>query len=170
MKLEKLLLNRRSSIIKKWRDVVIGTYPSDAQRFLRKEKNQFANPVGNLIGEEIEILYDQLVKGDDTDRISSCLDNIIRIRAVQDFKPSHAVAFVLKLKDVIRGELKGEAWVNGISDDLRTLEDRIDAAVLLAFDIYSQRRHKIYEIRVNEVKNQVGRLLKRANLTVEIPD
>ena len=49
-------------------------------------------------------------------------------------------------------------------------ENRIDDIALLAFDIYSQCRQKIYEIRVNEVKNQLGSLLKRANLTFEIPE
>ena len=170
MSLEKLLLDKRSAIIKKWRNLIVGTYPIDTQRFLKKEKDRFANPVGQTIAEDLENLYDGLVKGGDLDKLSSDLDNIIRIRAVQDFKPSQAVAFVLRLKHIIREELEGKSPRNGLAGELRAFETRIDDMALLAFDIYSQCRQKIYELRVNEVRNQVGRLLERANLTIEIPE
>ena len=170
MKLENVLAEKRSKIIKKWRNAIIETYPNETQRFIRKEKNQFSNPVGLILKEEIEILYDEVTGAGDRKRISSCLDNIIRIRAVQDFKPSQAIAFVLQLKRLIREEVKEKAPENGHSSELDTLEDRIDDTALQAFDIYSQCRQKIYEIRVNEVRNQVGRLLEKANLTCEIPE
>jgi hypothetical protein len=50
------------------------------------------------------------------------------------------------------------------------LKKRIDAAALLAFDVYSQCRQQIYDIRVKEVRNEYGRLLERANLIKEIPE
>lgn len=171
MSLEKLLLEKRSAIIGKWRDMIIGSYPSDSQRFLKKEKNRFSNPVGQTISADLERLYDRLTRGEDYDKIASCLDNIIRIRAVQDFKPSQAIGFVLQLKKLIRAELplnhQDEAE---LQNELEELEDRIENTALLAFDIYSQCRQKIYEIRIHETKNQVGRLLEKANLTVEIPE
>jgi hypothetical protein len=170
MKLENLLSKKRSNIIKKWREVIVGSYPSGTQRFFRKEKDQFANPVGHVVDKAIEALYDEIIKDGDSDKIASCLDSIIRIRAVQDFKPSQAVSFVLQLKNVIRRVLQGETPLNGLSGELQTLENRIDEIALLAFDIYSQCRQKIYEIRVNEVKNHLGKLLKMANLTIEIPE
>jgi len=170
MSLEKLLSDKRSAIIKKWRDLLIGTYPVDAQRFLKKEKNLFSNPVGQTIAEDMETLYDELTIGNDIDKISSSLDNIIRIRAVQDFKPSQAVGFVLQLKKLIQNELGADSRESEIQNDVEMLEERIDNTALLAFDIYAQCRQKLYEIRVNETKNQVGRLLERANLTVEIPE
>jgi hypothetical protein len=46
----------------------------------------------------------------------------------------------------------------------------MDQVILLAFDIYTQCRQKISDIKVNEVRNQVGRLLERANLVCEIPE
>ncbi len=170
MSLEKLLSDKRSTLIKKWRNLLIGSYPVDAQRFFKKEKNRFSNPVGQTIAEDVEILYDELTVGNNTDKISSSLDNIIRIRAVQDFKPSQAVGFVLQLKKLIQNELGADSRESGIQNALEVLEERIDNAALLAFDIYSQCRQKLYEIRVNETKNQVGKLLERANLTVEIPE
>ncbi len=170
MYLEEHLINNRSSIIKKWRGVVLGTYPEGTQRFLTKEKSRFANPVGHVIDRDIETLYDELIKGEDKQKIASCLDNIIRIRAVQDFKPSHAVSFVLDLKRIVREELAAGPAKNGLWEELQVFETRVDDVALLAFDVYSQCRQKIYDIRVKEVKNQVERLLKRANLVCEIPE
>ncbi len=161
MSINKLLAEKRSKIIKKWRDAIIKSYPEDGQGFLRREKSQFANPVGLTISTEIETLYDEIIKGENTEKISSCLDSIIRIRAVQDFTPSRAVAFVLQLKQLIREELG-----DGLADEMHILDNRIDEIALLAFDVYSACRQKISDIRVNEVKNQVGKLLERANLIV----
>ncbi len=170
MSLEKLLSDKRSTIIKKWRDLIIGSYPVDTQRFFKKEKNRFSNPVGQTINEDVEILYDELTVGNDIKKISSSLDNIIRIRAVQDFKPSQAVGFMLQLKQLIRDELGIEGRELEIQNEIETLEQRIENAALLAFDIYSQCRQKLFEVRVNETQRQVGRLLKRANLTIETPE
>jgi hypothetical protein len=165
MNSDNLLAEKRSKIIKRWREAIIKSYPEDSQGFLRREKSQFANPVGLIISKEIETLYDGIIKGENTEKISSCLDSIIRIRAVQDFKPSRAVAFVLQLKQIIKEELG-----SGSSDEMRILDNRIDDVTLLAFDVYSACRQKISDIRVNEVKNQVGKLLERANLISEIPE
>jgi len=168
--LKNILSDKRSSLIKKWREVIVDTYPSETQRFIRKEKDPFANPVGNIISKDVKTLYDELIKGEDDDKITLCLENIIRIRSIQDFKPSQAIGFVLQLKKLVREMLESKAPINGLSGELQAFENRIDDIALLAFDIYSQCRQKIYEIRVNEVKNQLGSLLKRANLTFEIPE
>ena len=170
MSLEILLSDKKSCIIKKWRDMLVGTYPADTKRFFEKEKDQFANPVGHAINKEMEILYDAVTGRGDMDKVSSSLDSIIRIRAVQDFDPSLAIGFVLQLKRVIRDELGEKIPGNGSRHEIEALYDRIDEMALLAFDIYSRCRQQIYEIRVNEVKNNVGKLLERANLTLEISE
>ncbi|HUU79941.1 MAG TPA: RsbRD N-terminal domain-containing protein [Acidobacteriota bacterium] len=169
MNLANFLSEKRSSLVKKWSNLLIETYPDDAQRFLKKERDQFANPVGHVITKEIGALFDELLKDGDTNRIYSCLQNIVRIRAVQDFKPSQAIAFVLQLKKLIREDLKEGSMGGDLSGELESLEDRIDQMALLAFDIHSECREKIYELRVKEVKNQVSRLLERSDLICEMP-
>ncbi|OQX65104.1 MAG: hypothetical protein B5M55_04740 [Desulfococcus sp. 4484_242] len=165
MTLENLLSNKRSHIIKRWQDAIIASYPKDSQGFLKRTKSQFANPVGWIIAKEIETLYDEVIRGEDAEKIAACLETIIRIRAVQDFSPSQAVAFVLELKDIVR-----EALGIGPSPEMDALDRHLDKVLLIAFDVYSKCRQKIYDIRVREVKNQVGKLLERANLIVEIPE
>jgi hypothetical protein len=114
----------------------------------------------------IETLYDELIHGMNSNKLSAALDAIIRIRSVQDFSPSQAIAFVPLLKRVIREELGGEIKDNQILEELLPVELRIDQLALLAFDIYMKCREKIFEIRVNEVKAQremALQLLERTN-------
>ncbi len=57
-----------------------------------------------------------------------------------------------------------------MAEELAALESRIDDMALLAFDLFMGCREKIYELRANEVRNRTVRLLKKADLIVEIPD
>jgi hypothetical protein len=170
MKLEDLLKEKRSPIIKKWLGLVIESYPPDAQRFFNKEKDRFANPVGSTIAQGIEKLYDAFIAGEGLEALHSCLDGIIRIRAVQAFTPSEAVGFVFGLKRILREVFEGVDVTKGTAGEFRDLEERIDGLGLMAFDSYTRCRQKLYDLRVNEVRAQVSRLLQRANLVCEIPE
>ena len=156
--------------MERWFQLVLGTYPADTSRFLKQEKDRFINPVGYAISQEIEALYDELLQGMNSDKLAACLDNIIRIRAVQDFSPSQTIAFIFLLKKAIREELASEITENQVFEELLKFESRIDKLVLLAFDIYMKCREKVFEIRVNEAKaerERVLKLLERINLTME---
>lgn len=171
MSLKTLLLEKKASIVNKWRDLTLKTYPQESHAFFAK-KDQFGNPVGHTISQGIGVMFDALLEMDDAGNVpdvSGSLDSIIRIRAIQDFSPSEAVGFVLGLKSVIREELGSRISQNGLSDDLSFLEERIDGLLLLSFDIYTQCRQKIFDIRVNTVKRRSERLLQMAGLTYEIP-
>ncbi len=170
MRLEVFLLEKKAAITKKWNDLVLGSYPSDAQRFLKKEKNRFSNPVGQNTAEGLNSLYDELIAGGDPAKIASCLDQIIRIRAIQDFKPSQAVGFLLPLKKLIRDEIAKHGNSGELLKEMGQIEVRIESAAMQAFDIYSECREKLFNLRVNETRNQVARLLERANLTIQIPE
>ena len=172
MKLEKLLSQRESDILKRWLESILDTYPADTKRFLKKQHNRFANPVGHTISKETENLYRELCnKGDiDPERISPILDRIIRVRAIQDFTPSQAILFIFTLKRVIREELKGEIGDKEFSEDLLRFEEKIDKTALIAFDLYMKRREKIYEIMAKQAKNQVSSLLRKTGLVCEIPE
>jgi hypothetical protein len=165
MELKKLLQERKTTIVKKWFDTVAETYPDDTSRFIKKQKAQFTNPVGYTISDGLEHLFDGLLQGMLQDKVSAFLDSIIRIRAIQDFTPSEAVAFVFRLKKVIRQELGDDILKQqGIPEELSTLDSAIDDLALYAFDIYMKCREKIYELKANEARNLTFRLLQKAQL------
>ncbi len=164
--LRDLLSRKRSSIVEKWFDLLLETYPEDTSKFLRREKDPFANPVRNTILQGIEGLCDEILKEDESpEALNAFLDKIIRIRAVQDFSPSQALAFVFFLKTVIRDVLGKEIRENHLHEPLLLLESRIDEMALRAFDVYMGCREEIYELRVGEVKRQreaAFRMLERS--------
>jgi len=170
MKLEELLKQKASHIRKRWLNLIIETYPADSQRFLREQKDRFANPVGTTLSREVETLYHELLHGMDSEKVNSSLEEIVKIRAVQDFSPARAMTFIFLLKKVLREELAQEIKESPAAcEELLALESRVDEMVLRGFDLYTNCRERIYEIRAKEAKNQVSRLLQRAGLLCEIP-
>ncbi len=170
MKLSNLLSEKRPAILERWFDVVLETYPADTKNFLQKQNNQFANPVGHTIHQGMESILNGLLSGSDLQEFSTPLDNIIRIRAVQDIAASQAVAFILSLKKLIREELEKSQRMDSFIKELSLLEDKIDTLVLMSFDIYMQCREKIYDLKANETKRLTYRLLQRANLVCEVEE
>lgn len=169
MKLGNLLEQNRSAILQTWFDLILQTYPADASGFFKNQRDRFANPVGYTISHEMEALFTELLEGMDSDRISRSLDNIIRIRAVQDFSPSEAVHFVFLLKRAIGEKLGSEITKARIFDEMPALEERIDKLALLAFDIYMKCREQIHEIKINEVKKRLVKPLGKSDPTADEP-
>lgn len=170
MKPNNLLYKKRSAILKRWTELILETYPAESALFFKKQKNRFDNPVGYLITQGAEGILDEILQGNDSDKLSTFLDNIIRVRAVQDFTPSQAISFIFLLKKILRKELDRETQENGIAEELSTIESRIDDLALLAFDIFMRCREKIYELKAMELNNQTYSLLKRAKLIIDLEE
>lgn len=170
MKLKSLLYEKRSAILKRWFDLILESYPAGTAQFFKNKKNRFSNPVGYTISQGVESLFDEILQGIDTEKVSLFLDNVIRVRAIQDFTPSKAVSFIFLLKKVLRKELEREIGENGIAEELFVIESRIDDLALLAFDIFMKCREKIYELKAMELNNQTYSLLKRAKLIVDLEE
>ena len=152
MRLEDLLSQNKSAILKKWFDLILETYSADTAALMRKDGNSFTNPVGTTLSREIETLFEQLCQGIQNGECRSSLDAILKIRSVQDFSPSKAVGFIFLLKRAITQMLKKEISREPILDEWLNFQSRIDALVLQAFDAYMDCREKICEIRVNQAK------------------
>ncbi len=168
--LRPLLSEKRAEITNRWITALIETYPADAADFLKNRKNQFANPVGYTIAQEADAIVKGLAEGADLNELSGSLDKIIRIRAVQDFKPSDALSFVYMLKGIVRDCLKKKMKNSGLKAELEEFDSFVDSLGLLAFDIYVGCKEQLYQIRVDEVKRNTYMLLKRAKLLVERPE
>ncbi len=162
MDLKSLLNQRKVTILGRWFDLIVSSYPSDASRMLKKE-DRFANPLGSTISREIETLFDALLSGADAEQVKPSLDRLLRIKAVQDFAPSEAMAFIFSLKEAIRTHLATELREDGIADSLVLFESRIDALALMGFDVYMKCREAIYQLKTDELKRQTHKLLERAN-------
>ena len=162
-----VLVKKKSPIIKRWFDHVVETYPPDGSTFIKKQKDPFANPVGSTTLQCLEGVFGQIVDGPDYRKTASILDPMIRIRAVQDFTASRAVAVIFAVKKIIREICRDELNGDEALRDLLVIESRIDEIGLIAFDLFMQCREKIYELRANEVHTRSFRAFKRAGLIAE---
>ena len=160
------LVSQKEAIAGKWLTRVIDTYPPETARFLRSQKDPFANPVGHATRQGLNTLVELLNAELDETAARAALDPVIRVRAIQAFSPAQAVGFVFELKAILR-ECLGPASQN--SEELGLLEGRVDQLALVAFDIYMQCREKIYELKANEMKNTTYKAFARAGL-IKDPD
>jgi hypothetical protein len=150
--LENLLLQNQSAILERWFNLILETYPANTAALMRKEKNRFANPVGVTISREIEALFKGLLENKGSEELAASLIAILKIRSVQDFRPSQAVGFILLLKKAIEGALKSEIHREPIREEWLKFHSRIDELALLAFDLYMDCREKICEIRIHKAQ------------------
>jgi len=169
MKLKGLLEQNKSSILARWFDAIMETYPIDNTGFFKKQEDRFANPVGHTFSQGIESILEALIEEKDLAEGLPFLDDIIKVRAVQDFTPSKAVNFIFSLKKVVREELKKEIRKDQIDNELLSFESKIDDLALFAFNIYVKCREQLNQLKIDELKRMTFTLLKKANLMYEIP-
>lgn len=168
MKLEQILTEHQQALEDKWIDAIHNTYPLDTVGFMRRQKDQFQNPVGHRIATSAKALLDALIRpGLDSDEIAAPLDDMVRIRAVQDFTPAKAIGVFYLLKSMVRGLFKDKLADPELVQDLMAFESKIDTLVLLSLEVYVKCKAQVYEMRIKEIKNQHHMLLRRAKMVCE---
>ena len=165
MRLEQQLAERRKPIVRKWFDQVVNTYPADTSKFLRQQKDPFANPVGAATMESLDAAFGALLADElDRDAVAAALDPVIRIRAVQTIlSTEQAVGFLFFLKDIVRDDLGGRADAG----DLHMFDRKVDAFGLIGFSVYVQCRETVFRLKADVEKRSVYRAFSRAGLVSE---
>ena len=164
-----LLQERKSVIVEKWFQVIMASYPIDSSGFLIDKKDQFANPIGHTFSNGVESILKSLVEEGNFDESVQFLEDIIKVRAIQDFTAAKALNFIFGLKKIVREELEKEIRQNQITDSLLGFESKVDDLALFAFDIYVKCREQLYQLKTDELKRMTFTMLKKANLMSEIP-
>lgn len=166
MRLASQLRKQKDTVVETWFDLIVAGYPGLSAVFLRKQ-NRFGNPVGMRLHEAAGELYDELMRESLSENASQYLDEMMRIRAVQEFTPGEAVGVIFMLKKALRKVFKDEMKDAKLAAEVMTLCDRVDEMALLAFNTYCSCREQLYEMRVHEIKTRVSGLLRRNKLVVE---
>jgi hypothetical protein len=151
---------RKQAVAQEWLDLIFCSYPSQSTEFLLHETDCFRNPVGKTLRDAIPMLVDELFGDMDSAKVCQAMEDVVRIRAVQNFSAREAVGFVFLLKGIFQQELPVDAAIRF------ELDSRVDEMALVAFDLYEQCRAKISNIQVSEAKRRVA-LLQRIYSEVE---
>lgn len=151
MSTDTLATSRRAQAIQDWTEAVFATYPFETTGFIRTQSDRFANPVGFATRAAAEVLYDAIIGMDvDMDKVHSVLQEFIRVRAVQEFRPDQAVGVLFLFRPVLRKWLLVDMMAAGHLDDYLEMESRVDSLALVAFNHYMVEREKVYAERVAE--------------------
>ena len=133
-------------VAERWIERTLESYPAEAHSLLSGEQDRFRNPAGNAIKESLIALAHELMGAMDKAVIASALDGVVRLRAVQNFRPSEALRFIFDLREVV-AEVTGEVP--------QALDSRIDELALMAFDHYMACRDQIARLREKELRTRM---------------
>jgi hypothetical protein len=131
-----------------WFLKAIEIYPEAARGGMMQTGDRFRNPVASTLRESLAILVNELAGGMIDEEVTSALDAIVRVRAVQDCTPEMALAFTGQLLDVIRDRHAEEMFP--------ALEQRIDILALSANRQYAFCVSDIARVRSSELQRLQG--------------
>ena len=170
MTFNKLLVQHKTAIVKKWIKVLFDSYHPDTSILFQREKDPFANPVGDSINQGLAVVFDELcTEIINVEKMRSLLDPVLRVRAIQSFTASEAILFVFSLKKIIRKTFSNQLHNDHINDAVLKFETKIDELGLIAFDVYMDCVKKLYEINATEEKKRTFSAFERAGLIRDLP-
>jgi hypothetical protein len=158
-----LLSEKKESIVRKWFEAALSMYPEDSSAMFGRQKDPFANPVGNSLRVGTRAIFEGLLEAEDVQKVREQLQEALKIRAVQEFAASKALRFIFQLKEVVRGVVREASNETEFSADVVRFEERIDAVALTAFDVYVECRERLCDIRINEAKRKVSWIVEKLN-------
>ena len=157
IKLEEWLAAHGEELRRAWLEATAARYGDVFRHFVRRQPDPFANPSGAILREGTGRLLTALAEPADAAVLREVLMPMIRLKAVQDVPPSEALAFVPLLKELVPAD-----GADAPSPAARAeLARRLDALLLVAFDVFVECRQTVYQLRVHEMQRNVARLLQR---------
>lgn len=169
-RLNQFMQQKHKELLKEWFEQAIAAYPVEAHKYFVRVDKDFANPVGSNIYRSMDHLLEELHGDRDADKLYGHLEMILKIRAVQDMKPSKALAFLPSFKHLVLTVFKDEIKAGQITQaDLDDLNTDIDTLMLIAFDLYSESKEQLSNLRIAQVK-EMNAMLQKANLLNESVD
>jgi hypothetical protein len=172
MALRNHLLRRKEALARIWFERVLSAYPRAAAELLSRNTTSFSNPFAQNVLPALEAILEGVAGEATPAEVRPHLDAIVRIRAVQDFRPGAALAFLIQLKDLIReeadavarsgksdgrngngpiGDARRDSGLSGTDTrELRRIDERIDGALLMAFDLYTACREQVHSLRSDQ--------------------
>lgn len=163
-------------LLQKWVDKYYAAYPLGSTGFIRTSTDRFKNPIGIITQTSLNVLYDAVI-GEDIDlaQVHQALEELVKLRAVQEMPASRAVGPMVQLKTLFKTEVfdelvkenKDSKVLAELFEDFFTVEARIDGLLLLSLDLYAADREKVFNLRVEEIHRSQSQVVRWAKLREE---
>lgn len=166
----------KDTLLQKWVDKYYAAYPLGSTGFIRTSTDKFKNPIGIITQTSLSTLYDAAI-GEDIEfsDVHNALNELVKLRAVQEMPPSRAVGPMAQLKTLFKEEVFDSLVKNNnnskvlqeIFEGFFTVAARIDSLLLLSMDLYSADREKVFNLRVEEIHRSQSQITRWAKLREE---
>jgi hypothetical protein len=166
MALRGLLVERRAEVLARWRALILDRTARPGTAGRGEERDPFRDPIGVALWQATAAVQDQLCGDGPVAAAPASLDDLVRIRSVQEIDAADAVRFVFLLRAALRDVL-GQELERAPREERVALDDRIDAIALQVFESYVRSREKLFEIRAREVVSRSFVLVDRARRLIE---
>lgn len=176
MTLSELAKENKEILLQKWMDVFYNAYPLGSTGFVRTSKDEFTNPIGIITEKSLDVLFDAVIGLEvEPQNVHEAIDKLIQLRAVQDMSPSKAVGPLAQIKLILKDgpfqaclkENKDSRRLPYLFEDFFIVEARVDSLILMALDMYSRDREKIFNLRVEEIHRNQSQLVRWAKVREE---
>lgn len=173
MTLTEFAKENKEVLLQKWVDVFYNAYPLGSTGFVRTSTDEFTNPIGLITQKSLDVLFDAVIGLDvEPKAVHDALDKLIQLRAVQDMSPSKAVGPLAQIKLILKQdpfqaclkENKDSRRLSFLFEDFFIVEARVDSLILMALDLYSRDREKIFNLRVEEIHRNQSQLVRWAKV------
>ncbi len=153
----------KDKVLEKWLADFFKHYGIDAQGVSRTVDDRFMNPVGFVVKNATKILFSAVI-GEEIEReeVQKQVYELMRIQAIQQLSPAQAHLPFIALKEHLFQLLNSD--LNGKENflEFKTMTDRVDTLMLMAFDVFMQDKEVLYRVRVQELKNAQAQILRFA--------
>lgn len=174
MNLKELLAKQADTIVERWFNAAAAQYPPDTSSFLKNRQDPFHNPVGANTINALKTITAQLLGDMDRDAVKKAIDPAIRIRAVQKFSAAESIAFIFAFKLIVAELLESDLSKIRATDPLwqqyQTLNSQVDEVALIAMDVYTECREKLFSLQNHMEREGVYKAFHRAGLVQEDPE
>ncbi len=148
---------KKQQILSKWQSLAMSSYENHSLLNEKTKTGRFSDPIAYVTMDNTNKIYDLLISEENSAEFMAPLEEICRLRAVQDINPSSALSFISALKQLVREELTDQIRSDSYSDELMNIDKRIDEIALMASGKYAECKERINEIRIKEMKRLNGR-------------
>jgi hypothetical protein len=157
----------RDRFVQEWLACTLRTYPAQTGHVLHDERDRFRHPVGYTLRAALGTLAAELLNDFDRSRVAAALDDVIRLRVVQEGDPDAVVGFVPLAGQVIHAmAAAGSPAVEPARLDL--FAARLDELGVLANEVQARCRAQIHAIAERAARRSgfvPERMLARRALT-----
>lgn len=164
MRLIEKIESNSEFILELWFEKLISVFPETSLKYIRKHNEQFTNPIGFNLFNNLQVLLDCFLKNDNkSDNFLTSLEEVIKLRLIQDISPFEKANIYKPLREIILN--KFSPALN--KEELIEIYDYFQKFEETSFNKYLEIQELIFDIKKEEIRNRYGKILDRINKRYE---